>query len=314
MLTSYTSLVLKDPLAGKRLRAIPPERADEPAGYGKLADFSSVHLLQLDACTKCGKCHEACPANAVGRPLSPRDVILELREQANATMKDVGVGGVLGTLLGGRRGAQRVARRGDRRRGSRSRRHDLVVHAVQRLRRGVPGRHRAGADHQSDPPKPRRRGRAGRQPAVHPAGDPQVGQLVRREQAQARPLDARAGLRDQGRALRARRRAVVRRRLRLVRPALAAGHTRAGSALPARGRRLRDPLRRRAQLRQRRAPGGGGRTLRVARGGERRHAQRLRVQTYRHQRPAFPEHAAQRVRAPTAETGRSPTTRRSSRS
>ena len=102
MLTSYTSLVLKDRLAGKRLRAIPPERASEPAGYGTLADFSAVHLLQLDACTKCGKCHEACPANAVGRPLSPRDVILELREQANATMKEVGVGGVLGTLLGGR--------------------------------------------------------------------------------------------------------------------------------------------------------------------------------------------------------------------
>jgi Fe-S oxidoreductase len=102
MLTSFTSLVLKDPLAGKRLRSIPPELAQEPAGYGKLADFSAVHLLQLDACTKCGKCHEACPANAVGRPLSPRDVILELREQANATMKDVGVGGVLGTLLGKR--------------------------------------------------------------------------------------------------------------------------------------------------------------------------------------------------------------------
>jgi Fe-S oxidoreductase len=102
MLTSYTSLVLKDPLAGKRLRSIPPELAQEPAGYGKLADFSAVHLLQLDACTKCGKCHEACPANAVGRPLSPRDVILELREEANATMKDVGVGGVLGTLLGKR--------------------------------------------------------------------------------------------------------------------------------------------------------------------------------------------------------------------
>jgi Fe-S oxidoreductase len=105
MLTSFVSLVLRDPQAGKRLRAIPPERAQEPAGYGTLADFSAVHLLQLDACTKCGKCHEACPANAMGRPLSPRDVILELREQANATMKEVGVGGVLGTLLGGREGA-----------------------------------------------------------------------------------------------------------------------------------------------------------------------------------------------------------------
>ena len=101
MLQSFASLVLRDPQAGKRLRAIPEERAAEPAGYGSLADFSPVHLLQLDACTKCGKCHEACPALATGRPLSPRDVVLELREQANTAMKEVGVGGVLGVLIRG---------------------------------------------------------------------------------------------------------------------------------------------------------------------------------------------------------------------
>jgi Fe-S oxidoreductase/nitrate reductase gamma subunit len=99
MLTSFVSLVLRDPQAGKRLRSIPPERASEPAGYGSLADFGAVHLLHLDACTKCGKCHEACPALATGKPLSPRDVVLELREQANAAMAEVGVGGVLGVLI-----------------------------------------------------------------------------------------------------------------------------------------------------------------------------------------------------------------------
>jgi Fe-S oxidoreductase len=102
MLTSFFSLALRDPLAGKRMRAIPPERAAEPAGYGTLADFSPLHLLQLDACTKCGRCHEACPANATGRPLSPRDVILELREQANAAMHPTGIGGVIGQLLEGK--------------------------------------------------------------------------------------------------------------------------------------------------------------------------------------------------------------------
>jgi Fe-S oxidoreductase len=101
MLTSYVSLSLRDPLAGKRLRTIPPERAKEPAGYGALADFSPLHLLELDACTKCGKCHEACPANATGRPLSPRDVILELREQSNHAFAAEGIGGVLGGLLNG---------------------------------------------------------------------------------------------------------------------------------------------------------------------------------------------------------------------
>jgi Fe-S oxidoreductase len=105
MLASFASLVVRDPQAGKRLRAIPPELASEPAGYGALADFSGVHLLHLDACTKCGKCHEACPALASGKPLSPRDVVLELREQANDAMREVGVGGVLGVLIKGQRPA-----------------------------------------------------------------------------------------------------------------------------------------------------------------------------------------------------------------
>ncbi|MGH2859000.1 MAG: heterodisulfide reductase-related iron-sulfur binding cluster, partial [Solirubrobacteraceae bacterium] len=101
MLMSYLGLSLRDPLAGKRLAPIPADRASEPAGYGVLADFAPLHLLQLDACTKCGRCHEACPANATGRPLSPRDVILELREEANQTLAGVGIGGVLGGLLHG---------------------------------------------------------------------------------------------------------------------------------------------------------------------------------------------------------------------
>jgi Fe-S oxidoreductase len=101
MLSSFVSLSLRDPLAGKRLRAIPPDRAEQPAGYATLEDFAPLHLLNLDACTKCGKCHEACPANATGRPLSPRDVILELREQANRAMASAGIGGVLGGLLDG---------------------------------------------------------------------------------------------------------------------------------------------------------------------------------------------------------------------
>ena len=101
MLTSFVSLSLRDPLAGKRLRRIPPERGELLAGYGALADFSPLHLLHLDACTKCGKCHEACPANATGRPLSPRDVILELREQDNRAFAGSGIRGVLGGLLDG---------------------------------------------------------------------------------------------------------------------------------------------------------------------------------------------------------------------
>ena len=82
MLTSFASLVLRDPKAGKRLREVPA--AQEEAGYATFADFSAVHLLHLDACTKCGKCHDVCPATNTGQPLSPRDVVLDLRALAAA--------------------------------------------------------------------------------------------------------------------------------------------------------------------------------------------------------------------------------------
>ena len=92
MLMSYAacSCAIRTPASGcGRSRRMAPSRA----GYGPLADFTPRHLLQLDACTKCGKCHEVCPANATGRPLSPRDVVLELREQANAECQTVGSAG-----------------------------------------------------------------------------------------------------------------------------------------------------------------------------------------------------------------------------
>lgn len=84
MLVDVANLLFRDELCAKRLPA-PPESAETP-GYLRLSDFTWKELLDLDACTKCGRCHVACPALAAGRPLSPRDLILELREHADATL------------------------------------------------------------------------------------------------------------------------------------------------------------------------------------------------------------------------------------
>ena len=62
MLSSYAILFLRDPLAGKRLRPIEPELALEPGRLRHARRLLRTHLLQLDACTKCGRCHEVCPA------------------------------------------------------------------------------------------------------------------------------------------------------------------------------------------------------------------------------------------------------------
>src|ERR1019366_10754914 len=83
--TSAASLMVRDPQAAQRLPRIPESQAQ--AGVAKITDFNWKQLLNLDACTKCGRCHEACPARAVGAPLSPRDVILSLREFAKGSLE-----------------------------------------------------------------------------------------------------------------------------------------------------------------------------------------------------------------------------------
>jgi len=83
--TSAASLYVRDPRAAQRLPRIPESQA--APGVAKLTDFNWKQLLHLDACTKCGRCHEACPARTVGAPLSPRDVILSLRELARSTLE-----------------------------------------------------------------------------------------------------------------------------------------------------------------------------------------------------------------------------------
>ena len=48
-------------------------------GVNSLTGFTWKDLLDLDACTECGRCTSVCPANIVGKELSPRDLILGLR-------------------------------------------------------------------------------------------------------------------------------------------------------------------------------------------------------------------------------------------
>ncbi|MBS0447636.1 MAG: (Fe-S)-binding protein [Proteobacteria bacterium] len=83
--TASGSLMLRNPLAAQSLPRTDPQAAT--VGYSKITDLTWKHLLNLDACTKCGRCHEACPARAAGAPLSPRDVILSLREFANDALE-----------------------------------------------------------------------------------------------------------------------------------------------------------------------------------------------------------------------------------
>jgi Fe-S oxidoreductase len=53
-------------------------------GIGKVEDLTWKGLLDLGTCTECGRCQSQCPAWATGKPLSPKQVILDLRDHALA--------------------------------------------------------------------------------------------------------------------------------------------------------------------------------------------------------------------------------------
>lgn len=58
----------------------------ERLGVASAGDLTWKGLLDLDACTECGRCQDACPANAVGQPLSPKQLILDLRRAGDAPL------------------------------------------------------------------------------------------------------------------------------------------------------------------------------------------------------------------------------------
>ncbi len=52
----------------------------EPIYVSTLRELTWKQLLDGDACTECGRCQDACPAFAEGSPLSPKELILSLRD------------------------------------------------------------------------------------------------------------------------------------------------------------------------------------------------------------------------------------------
>jgi Fe-S oxidoreductase len=63
------------------------EEADPDAdifGRGKIEDFTWKGFLDMGTCTECGRCQSQCPAWVTGKPLSPKMVMLDLRDHALA--------------------------------------------------------------------------------------------------------------------------------------------------------------------------------------------------------------------------------------
>ena len=75
LLSSPANMLLRTPAPAGRLQVV------TESGVRTVRDLTWSQLLQVDACTWCGKCQEACPSYSSGFPLSPRDVVQAVDSQ-----------------------------------------------------------------------------------------------------------------------------------------------------------------------------------------------------------------------------------------
>ena len=63
---------------------VPDGKLDEIKSFGvkTFEDFTWKHMLDFYSCADCGRCSDNCPANSVGRPLSPRFLSIKARDYA----------------------------------------------------------------------------------------------------------------------------------------------------------------------------------------------------------------------------------------
>ncbi len=72
-----------------------PATAEAPVAFGAkdVFDLSWRNLLDAYACTECGRCTAACPANITGKKLSPRKIMMDTRDRLEEVGKNIRVNG-----------------------------------------------------------------------------------------------------------------------------------------------------------------------------------------------------------------------------
>jgi Fe-S oxidoreductase len=87
ILTAGVNLFFQEMRPRGRLEVLDVEGAferNEVLGFQTLKDLTRKDFLDLASCTECGRCEVNCPAHLSGKILSPREIILELRDHAIA--------------------------------------------------------------------------------------------------------------------------------------------------------------------------------------------------------------------------------------
>lgn len=73
-----------DPYAAASEETIP-----EKFGASDVRDLSWVQLLGAYTCTECGRCTSNCPANITGKKLSPRKIMMDVRERCEEVGRNI---------------------------------------------------------------------------------------------------------------------------------------------------------------------------------------------------------------------------------
>lgn len=68
------------------LEAIDDIENAEILGVGSIEEFSTAHLMSFDACLRCGRCEDVCPANIAGMDYSPKILIQTLRDTMQSSL------------------------------------------------------------------------------------------------------------------------------------------------------------------------------------------------------------------------------------
>lgn len=71
--------------------AAPVEQAEEPDRFGAkdIFDLERIYLLNAYTCTECGRCTDVCPANQTGKKLSPRKIMMDVRDRMEEVGKNI---------------------------------------------------------------------------------------------------------------------------------------------------------------------------------------------------------------------------------
>jgi Fe-S oxidoreductase/nitrate reductase gamma subunit len=79
ILAAAANIALRRPQPSGVIQPVALEEA-EHFGISTIEAFPRKDLLDLVACTECGRCQDACPAWNTGKPLTPKGVIIDLRD------------------------------------------------------------------------------------------------------------------------------------------------------------------------------------------------------------------------------------------